>query len=96
MASDIVERLRWRIDQHAKMQGNALYYTLGCAVLDQEAAAEIDRLRATNERLRAALEPFAKACPDAPSMTDDRFLGQLSLTIGQFRAALFAWETNNA
>jgi len=54
--SDIVERLRGRADRYRQLWGNAAYYTEGDALFDEKTADTITTLRATNERLRAALE----------------------------------------
>src|SRR5829696_3231266 len=53
MSDDIVEQLRSRANQSAIRFGNMGYYSEADATLDKQAADEI-------ERLRAALQPFAK------------------------------------
>lgn len=76
--SDIVERLR----DYDK-----------CTVGPQEAANEIERLRAENEKLREALKPFVKTlawnCTDADP--DDACIDhEGALSIGDLRAAAAA------
>jgi len=59
--TDIVERLRGRADRYRQLWGNAAYYTEGDALFDEKTADTITTLRATNERLRAALREIDHA-----------------------------------